>query len=149
MGILTRRATDIQLEDEQLCEAVGYLATPGRMRIEAQVPYGKEKIFESAYPGQKYDSMLRTSDKQSFQLRIMLKNRANCPTYLAKEITAGGGLNTAGCISRGLFVERLVNEFGFRFTDDKQDVEIIRRNVKKKFPEYFNYFEQGYNIPMD
>ena len=34
MGILTRRATDIQLKDEQLCEAVGYLATPGRMRLQ-------------------------------------------------------------------------------------------------------------------
>ena len=91
MAILTNRATDIYLNNAQLCEAMGYLATPGRMRIEAQVPNGKERIFENEYPGQMYDRMLPTSDKQSFQLRIMMKNTANCPDYLRSEITAGGG----------------------------------------------------------
>ena len=148
MPILTNRASDIDLSDEQLCEAMGYLATPGRMRIEAQVPYGKEAIFESEYPGQDYDSMLPTSDKQSFQLRIIMKNTANCPDFLAGEITAGGGTNTPGCISRGRFVERIVGEYGFRFTVDRQDVCIIRNNVQREFPTLISYFDQGYNIPM-
>ena len=47
MGVLTNRATDIVLTVPEFCEAMGYLATPGRMlRIEAQVPYGKDAIFQ-------------------------------------------------------------------------------------------------------
>ena len=81
MGILTGRASDIYLDAAQLCEAMGYLATPGRMRIEAQVPCGKEYIFEKEYPGQMYDRMRPTSDKRSFQLRIMMRNTTQCPDF--------------------------------------------------------------------
>ena len=149
MSLLTSRASDIKLSDGELCEAMGYLATPGRMRIEAQVPYGKEERFEREYPGQGYDKMLPSSDKQSFQLRIMLKNRHNCPDYLEKEITAGGGNNTPGCISRGRFVERLVGEIGFRLSTDRQDVNQIRANIQHKLPGYLSKFNDGYNIPME
>lgn len=148
MGILTDRASDIYLNDAQLCEAMGYLATPGRMRIEAQVPCGKEFIFEREYPGQSYDNMLPTSDKRSFQLRIMMKNTMHCPDFLWDHITAGGGSNTPGCISRGKFVERLVGEYGFRFTEDYQDVNTIRRNVQRRHPECLSYFDKGYNTSM-
>lgn len=148
MGILTSRASDISLTDEQLCEAMGYLAREGRMRIEAQVPYGKEGIFQREYPNQRYDKMLSTSDKQSFQLRILMKNTANCPDFLKKEITAGGGANTPGCISRGLFVERIVGEYGFEFGVDVQNVSAIRNKVQYKFPNYVQYFDKGYNTPM-
>ncbi len=149
MSLLTSRASDIELSDEELCEAMGYLATPGRMRIEAQVPYGKEEKFEREYPGQGYDKMLPSSDKQSFQLRIMLKNRKNCPAYLEEEITAGGGNNTPGCISRGRFVERLVGEFGFEFSVDCQDRTRIRENIRRKLPKCLRNFDDGYNIPME
>lgn len=149
MGILTERATDIFLTDEEFCEAIGYLATPGRLiRIEAQVPYGKEDIFENNYPGQDYYSMLPTSDKQSFQLRIMLNNNRNCPPFLASEITYGGGFTGAGCISRGLFVERIVEKFGFKFTIECQNIELIRSCVQRQFPEMIAYFERGYNTPL-
>lgn len=148
MAILTNRATDIYLNNAQLCEAMGYLATPGRMRIEAQVPNGKERIFENEYPGQMYDRMLPTSDKQSFQLRIMMKNTANCPDYLRCEITAGGGNHTPGCISRGRFVERIVGEYGFRFSTELQDIDVIRNNIKRRLPAYISYFDRGLSIPM-
>lgn len=149
MGILTERASDIYLSDEQLCEALGYLATPGRLiRIEAQVPYGKERIFENNYPGQEYYSMLPTSDKQSFQLRIMLNSANNCPSFLASEITYGGGLTGAGCISRGLFVERMVEWFGFRFTVEKQDVCLIKECVQTQFPTLMAYFDKGFYTPL-
>lgn len=149
MGVLTGRATDIYLTDEQLCEAIGYLATPGRLiRIEAQVPYGKERIFEKNYPEQQHYSMLPTSDKQSFQLRIMLNNANNCPPFLASEITYGGGFTGAGCISRGLFVERLVERFGFRFTVGNQDVGLIRECVRAHFPSLMQYFDKGFRTPL-
>lgn len=145
MGVLTNRASDIYLTDEELCEAIGYLATPGRMKIEAQVPNGKEDIFENEYPGQDYYQMLPTSDKQSFQLRIMLNTTRNCPGFLSSEITSGGGYNSPGCISRGLFVERLVGEFGFEFTVDYQDVDRIRRMVSLRYPHLMNCFDKGFN----
>ena len=148
MSILTSRATDISLSDAQLCEAMGYLATPGRMRIEAQVPYGKEKIFEKEYPEQGYYHMKCSSDKQSFQLRIMMNSTSNCPDFLRKEITAGGGTNSPGCISRGLFVEKIVGEYGFRFTDEQQPIGIIRNNVQRHFPQLIDYFDKGFNIPL-
>ena len=146
MGVLTSRATDISLSNAQLAEALGYLATPGRMRIEAQVPYGKERIFEREYPGQEYYSMLPSSDKQSFQLRIMMNTIANCPGFLLKEITAGGGYDSPGCISRGLFVERIVEDYGFQFTVDYQDVDSIRECVRNHLPRNINDFERGFRL---
>ena len=149
MGVLTSRATDICLSDPEFCEAMGYLATPGRMlRIEAQVPYGKERIFAREYPGQDYYPMLSSSDKQSFQLRIMLNTARNCPAFLASEITAGGGNYSAGCISRGKFVERIVGQFGFKFSVDHQDVNRIRSCVQARYPMYVVDFDRGYNTPL-
>lgn len=149
MGVLTSRASDIYLSDQELCEAMGYLATPGRMlRIEAQVPYGKDAIFQREYPGQDYYPMLATSDKQSFQLRIMMNSTNHCPSFLRSEITAGGGNSSAGCISRGKFVERIVGEFGFEFTVDTQNVNRIRSLVLARFPMYIADFDRGYNTPL-
>lgn len=146
MGVLTPRASDIYLTDVELCEAIGYLATPGRMRIEAQVPYGKELIFERAYPGQQYYPMLPSSDKQSFQLRIMMNTIVNCPPFLRRELSAGGGNTSPGCISRGLFVEKLVEKYGFKFTVDSQDVDLIRERVRFYFPNLMIYFERGFSL---
>ena len=64
------------------------------------------------------------------------------------EITAGGGINTPGCISRGKFVERIVGKYGFKFSVDYQDVSLIRANVQSIHPAYFSYFDKGYNTPM-
>jgi hypothetical protein len=149
MGVLTSRASDIYLSDEELCEAIGYLATPGRMiRIEAQVPYAKKTEFERAYPGQNYYWMEPWANKQSYQLRILMNRSRNCPAFLASHITAGGGSTADGCISRGLFVENLVEYFGFRFQDDYQDVNRIRNCVQNRFPTLMMYFDRGYNIPL-
>ena len=47
--VLTNRAMDIITSEEELCFILGYLATPGRIKyIEAQVPYGKETMFQNA-----------------------------------------------------------------------------------------------------
>lgn len=143
MGVLTSRATDIYLTNAQLAETIGYLASPGRMWIEAQVPYGKENKFEREYPNQDYYRMLPTSDKQSFQLRIMMNDTEGCPKYLINEITAGGGIDSPGCISRGAFVERLVGEYGFKFMVDYQDIDLIRDCVKRKLSCNIDDFERG------
>lgn len=43
-GNINKRASDIILSDQQLCEAMGYLAREGRMRIEAQVHMERKKF---------------------------------------------------------------------------------------------------------
>ncbi len=146
--VLTNRALDIILSEKDLCYCLGYLATKGRIKyIEAQVPYGKEKIFESAYYGQKYDKMKLTSDKQSFQFRIILNHTENCPIALRNALTIGGGSYNDNCISRGKFVERIINEYGFEFFN-VPNVKKIRGLVERKHPNYINYFDEGYKVPL-
>lgn len=146
--VLTNRAMDITTTEEELCYILGYLATPGRIKyIEAQVPYGKEDKFRRAYPGQNYDEMKSTSDKQSFQFRIILNYNGNCPDPLREALTIGGGAFDNNCISRGRFVEKIINEYGFRFFD-MPDADLIRRNVESRHPNFIDLFDQGYNIPL-
>lgn len=146
--VLTNRALDIHMSDDELCFTLGYLATDGRIKyIEAQVPYGKETIFENAYPGQRYDKMLPTSDKQSFQFRIFLNYTGNCPTALKNALTRGGGHSSSNCVSKGKFVEKIINEYGFEFFR-KPDTSEIRRLVSMKHPGLINEFDRGCSIPL-
>ena len=146
--VLTNRAMDIETTEEELCYILGYLATPGRIKyIEAQVPYGKEEKFRRAYRGQHFDKMKSTSDKQSYQFRIILNYNGNCPQVLKEALTVGGGSFKNNCISRGRFVEKIINEYGFRFFDAPDEV-LIRQNVESRHPEYIDAFDEGYNIPL-
>ena len=122
--VLTGRAMDIFTSEQGLCYILGYLARPGRIKyIEAQVPYGKEQKFMNAYPGADYDNMKITSDKQSFQFRIILNYNGQCPQELKEALTSGGGAFYKNCISRGKFIER-------------------------RHPDYLMDFDEGYNIPL-
>lgn len=146
--VLTDRAKDIFCSEQELCYILGYLATPNRIKyIEAQVPYGKEEIFESAYPGQYYEHMRETSDKQSFQFRIILNYNGNCPEVILNVLSDGaGGYNN--CISRGKFIERIVNEYGFEFFQSV-NVYVVRDIVMRKHPEWVKEFEYGYGLPLE
>lgn len=144
--VLTNKAKDIETTNEELCYILGYLATPGRIKyIEAQVPYDKENEFCEAYPGQLYEKMKNTSDKYSYQFRIILNYTQNCPEPLKDVLSIGGGSNE--CISRGRFIEKIINEYGFRFLEPI-DKDLIRSNVEAKHPECLGYFDRGYNTPL-
>lgn len=145
--VLTGRAMDIFCSEQELCYILGYLATPNRIKyIEAQVPFGKEEIFESAYPGQYYEHMKETSDKQSFQFRIILNYNGNCPDIIMNVLSDGaGGYNN--CISRGKFIERIINEYGFEFLKSA-DVCKIKKIVTIEHPMYVRDFEDGYDTPL-
>lgn len=146
--VLTSRAMDIETTEKELCYILGYLATPKRIKyIEAQVPYGKEDAFRRAYPGQNFDKMKSTSDKQSYQFRIILNYNGNCPEPLRQALTIGGGAFDNNCISRGRFVEKIINVYGFKFFDSP-DAKLIRHNVEIRHPDCVNLFEQGYSIPL-
>lgn len=146
--VLTERAMDIITSEQELCYILGYLATPGRIKyIEAQVPYGKENMFINAYPDANYDEMKMTSDKQSFQFRIILNYNGNCPVALENALTSGGGSFYRNCISRGRFIERIINEYGFEFFNAPNQI-VIRNKVDKKHPDFIEDFNAGYNIPL-
>ena len=146
--VLTKRAMDIETSEQELCYILGYLAAPGRIKyIEAQVPYGKEHMFTNAYPGANYDEMKITSDKQSLQFRIILNYNGNCPIALEKALTNGGGPFYKNCISRGRFVERIINEYGFKFFD-APNAEVIRNLVNRKHPVFIKDFDEGYHVPL-
>lgn len=146
--VLTSRALDISASEEELCFILGYLATPNRIKyIEAQVPYGKETKFENAYPGQNYDEMKITSDKQSFQFRIILNYNGNCPPALANALTTGGGAFHNNCISRGRFIEKIINEYGFEFFNVPNGT-VIRNQVARRHPGCIQFFDDGYSVPL-
>lgn len=146
--VLTGRAMDIVTSEKELCYVLGYLARPSRIKyIEAQVPYGKEHVFMNAYPGADFDRMKITSDKQSFQFRIILNYNGDCPQALEDALTSGGGPFYKNCISRGRFVERIINEYGFEFFN-APNPSIIRNIVQRRHPSYLFAFDEGYNIPL-
>lgn len=151
MGIMGNRALDIDVCPEQFCLILGYLASPGRIGfIEAQIPEDKESQFENYYPNQEYYPITqgRTSGgnamKQGSQFRIYLNNIHNCPSALLPFIGEG---NAAYCkrINKGRFIEKIVENYGFQFRHI-QDVECIRHKVQERYPQYINYFDQGYNL---
>ena len=146
--VLTGRAMDIVTSEKELCYILGYLARPGRIKyIEAQVPYGKENEFMNAYPGADFDKMKITSDKQSFQFRIILNYNGDCPQGLADALTSGGGPFYKNCISRGRFVERIINEYGFEFFNVPNAIS-IRDIVYRKHPDFLEDFDAGYDVPL-
>lgn len=145
--VLTNRAMDIDCSEQELCYMLGYLATPNRIKcIEAQVPYGKENVFEHSYPGQHYEHMKSTSDKQSFQFRIILNYNGNCPDAIWDALTDGAG-GIDNCISRGRFVERIINEYGFEFFN-APNARYIRNIVAANHPMFIDDFDDGYDIPL-
>ena len=93
------------------------------------------------------DEMKITSDKQSYQFRIILNYNGNCPEPLRQALTIGGGSFQNNCISRGRFVEKIINEYGFRFFD-MPDANLIRHNVEIRHPGCVGWFDRGYNIPL-
>lgn len=146
--VLTNRALDIITSEQDLCFILGYLTTPNRIKyIEAQVPFGKENKFKNAYPGQHFDPMKSTSDKQSFQFRIILNYNGGCPNDLEMALSSGGGDFYRNCISRGKFIERIINEYGFEFFNPP-NYSRIRQLVSIKHPQYVKYFDAGYAVPL-
>ena len=99
------------------------------------------------YINEIYDNMKITSDKQSFQFRIILNYNGQCPQELKEALTSGGGAFYKNCISRGKFIERIINEYGFEFFN-APNPSVIRNIVQRRHPDYLMDFDEGYNIPL-
>lgn len=151
MGILGSRALDIDVCDEDLCTILGYLLSPGRVGlIEAQIPEDRIGEFRREYPGQVYYPITQgytsggNTMKQGCQFRIYFNNISNCPPVLKGFLGQGTG-NYVKRINKGKFIEKIIENYGFRF-GEIQDVNMIRNNVINKFPKHIAAFEAGYNL---
>ena len=151
MGILGRRAMDIDVSEKDLCLILGYLATPGRVGfIEAQVPEEKVSLFNRAYPNQEWYPITQgeTSSgnvmKQGMQFRIYFNNIYNCPSILLPFIGEGNGTYVKR-INKGRFIEKIIEKYGFCF-GHSQDENLIRKQVLLYHPQYIDFFDEGYNL---
>lgn len=151
MALLSNRALDINVCEKDLCLILGYLAAPKRLGlIEAQIPEEKGFVFERVFPNAPYfpitQGKTKSGDlmKQGCQLRIYLNNIDNCPDVLIPFLGVGKG-SYIKRINKGKFVERIVLDFGFSF-GEFQNAKEIRRSVERKYPQYMDQFEKGYNL---
>lgn len=149
--LLGNRAQSIQFDsDSELFEAIGYMATPGRVSsVEAEIPTdGRDKVFEQCFPGQTYRPIAvcvtpsGLTNKIGAQFRINFANIRNCPEMLRSNMGRGNG----GCvarINRSRFVLKLVEHYGFSF-GKYQDVNRIRAIADAN--GYLKEFDKGYNL---
>lgn len=122
-------------------EAIGYLAVPGVVgSIEATVPKGKTDKFREEYKGKYSDEYPYEAEKYGRQFRIYLNDTDGCPNFLKEHLdgTYGNRINNTS------FIDELVKEYGFKFTKDPQDTEMIMRcvSLKHKLPE-MEAFQKG------
>lgn len=150
MGILGNRALDIDVSEKEFCLILGYLATPGRVGfIEAQIPEDKVEEFTNNYSEKGYYPITQgeTSGgnqmKQGCQFRIYFNNVNNCPCILKPYLGKGNGTYCKR-INKGKFIEKIIENFGFRFGHN-QDVDLIREKVSRIYPQYMEDFDKGFN----
>jgi len=154
MSILSGRAGDIIFSNENdFFEAIGYLASPGRVGFfEAEVPNdGREKAFQKQFSGQKYRLITQGTTsggnpmKYGVQYRIYLNSIENSPQTLKNHLR--DGRNYAARINKSAFVEKLVENYGFKFGYRVvQNSTDIRAIVSRKYPFYLADFDRGYNL---
>lgn len=137
--------------DDDLFEAIGYLAKPGViLQIEAQVPAdgNKDEEFRFYFPEQTYRpiSMKETASgiptKFGPQYRIYLGSIENCPNSIKNNLGKGQGKSVKARINRSRFVILLVHFFGFKFGYE-QDLNLIRKKVIQY--GYLTAFNKGFN----
>jgi hypothetical protein len=154
MSILGNRAGDIHFNNtHDLYEAIGYLASPGRVAFfEAEIPNdNRETAFRNQFPGQSYCLIIQGTTsggnpmKYTVQYRIYLDSIVNCPQTLWNNL--GNGRNCAARINKSAFVEKLVDEYGFKFGKGiVQNSVHIRSIISRKYPLYLVDFDRGYNL---
>lgn len=149
-NIISDRCKPIDFKDDNdLFEAIGYLANPKRdCNIWAEIPDDERSDeFRRCYPGQEYKpiTMGETSsgkpNKFSSQLRIFLGNINNCPNSLAGNLGKGLGSSVVARINNSKFTLQLVHFFGFIF-GKTQNIKRIR-----DIAEHYGHladFEKGY-----
>lgn len=148
MSILSNKAEDINVSDEELCLILGYLSSPGRIGlIEAQIPTNKVNGFEREFPSEPYYPITQGTTsgghvkKQGYQFRIYFNNIDNCPVVLVPFLGEGNAAYIKR-INKSKFVEKIIENYGFSF-GETQNVDLIRTAVLNRHPRYIDQFETG------
>lgn len=152
MALLSGRALDINVSEDDFCLILGYLASPDRIGlIEAQIPEEKSFIFEREFPGAPYFPIKQGMTtggnlmKQGCQLRIYFNNIDNCPKVLLPFLGVGVGRHVKR-INKGKFVEKVVKHYGFRFGPQQQNARAVRQAIVKHHPTKTHLFDQGLQL---
>ena len=134
--------------DEDMYEAIGYLACPGVVgRIEAMVPADKVDRFKKKYDGMyssEYPYVVKAGSKYGDQLRLYLNDNDGCPQYLLDHLDARYGVR----LNDTSFISLIVRLYGFRITNSPQDSNVILEKFKSMYGEddsEYKAFFKGYN----
>lgn len=126
-------------------EAIGFLARPGVVSaIEATVPEDGVERFRKEFAGRYSDNYPYTAQKYGSQFRIYLDNIEGCPDFLLSQLDDAykNRINNTG------FIRNLVLNFGFRFTNEQQNIVEIMLAMskvnKKEYIWFLSAFEGGY-----
>lgn len=121
--------------------SIGYLARHGVIgRIEATVPKGKTGEFKTKYHGHYDDNFPYEADKYGKQFRIYINDTDNCPSFLYKQLDD----QYHNRINDTEFIEELVLEWGFRFSNKEQPGYYIQSTARKKGKEVYDCFNRGF-----
>ena len=132
--------------EEEKWIAIGYLARRGTISsIEATVPRGKTREFQVKFRG-KYDpNYPYEANKYGRQFRIYLNNTEDCPSFLYNQLDD----QYKNRINDTEFIEELVLNYGFRFSNRPQLLFEIDQSVKKKGKVVYAYFCRGLRARYD
>lgn len=151
----TPKTNDIAFDsEEELCNALGYLATPGNAVLLAFVPEYNTNQFLHNFGDQPYISVTNKRDtaghliKTPIYCRIQIRNKEHMPEKLKE------ALGKNDIINKDVFVKKLVNSYGFQF-GQKQDIDNIRyfiniRNMDENaFDAYYDETKETDEIEED
>ena len=128
--------------EEEKWRSIGFLAIHGVINsIEATVPKGKTREFQLKFIG-KYDSNFPyEADKFGRQFRIYLNEAAleDCPTFLYNQLDT----QYKNRINDTEFIEDLVLNWGFRFSNNYIVDHNIDHIVKEKGEHVYECFRRG------
>jgi hypothetical protein len=154
MSILGNRAEDISfVSDADFFEAIGYLAKPGVIAyLEAEIPSNKVAVFTHEFPDQSFRVITRTLTrtgnpiKYGVQYRIYFRQAPNSLPILVDNCGRGPA-SYPWRINKSRFVEKIVENYGFKFGHGVvQNPTIIRGIVNNQYNQHIADFDRGYNL---
>lgn len=136
--------------NEELFEAIGYLAKPGVIHgIWAEIPASVASAFKQYFSDENIMPITEgttgkgMSNKFGIQCRLNLANVDNCPNIIRNKLAKGLGKQIVNRLNCTLFVLQLIKFFGFHFGNEKQNISAIRK-IATDFG-YLNEFNKGFN----
>ena len=128
--------------EEEKWMSIGYLSMNRTISsIEATVPKGKTREFQQKFVGKYDNNFPYEADKFGRQFRIYLREEAleDCPTFLYNQLDT----QYKNRINDTEFIEDLVLNWGFRFSNTMPVSYNIDKIVRDKGETIYSYFRRG------